>query len=403
MLRPTSDFKDMNDFIAQFRKKPANGNWPLANSQKAQVSDQRSTNSQQEATGNQPAAAGQQEAVSAHGEPHDEPGQAQQSAISQQEVDSTHAPRQAPRPAGTGRVISREEILKNPDAYVIQNGPNPHVTDDYVLAEDGSLVHPRQMEWQVEARIKKQLGMPNNLYDEGAIIAWHKRQLALLEKADAAPRCEHVFMDGTTCQSPRMKKHKYCYAHARMLEVRPKKLKLLPAEDENSIMWNIMEIQRALIDDEITEKKAGLLLYGQQLQLIAVRGVTFKQTDGDEMVRVMPRSGHRDMGSSGHLKTENHTTDNTDNTDIARSSKTSKPESSQTSTEQHRRECRCQTGVERGTASIESEISEQSIPGDELDKSLFSGDEGRGAGPSGERVTTATRQNRARRGPRVIG
>jgi hypothetical protein len=364
MLRPTSDFKDMNEFIEQFRKKPA-------------VSSQQSAFSRAEAFSSQQSAISQQEADSSQGESHGQPGQAEQ----------TQHPQQAQQ-NGTRRVISQEEIQKNPDAYVIQKGPYPHVTDDYVLAEDGSLVHPRQMEWQVEARIKKQLGLPNNLYDEAAIVAWHKRQLALLEKADAAPRCEHVFIDGTTCQSPRMRKHQYCYAHARMLEVRPKKLKLLPAEDENSIMWNIMEIQRALIDDEISEKKAGLLLYGQQLALIAVRGTTFKMTDPDQMVRVMPRSGNREIKTSGNRKREeslprmnaekagseqNHTTDDTDKTDQNTQTKSHEPQRAQRGTKNRviGRSC---------DRVIENPENTRTVPGDELDKSLFSGDEGRGAG-----------------------
>jgi hypothetical protein len=70
-----------------------------------------------------------------------------------------------------------------------------------------------------------------------------------------------------------------------------------------------MEIGRALCDDEITEKRAGLLMYQQQLALFALKGITFKQTDERAMVREVPggtrqhsRSDHRGIGTSGHRK-----------------------------------------------------------------------------------------------------
>jgi hypothetical protein len=73
-----------------------------------------------------------------------------------------------------------------------------------------------------------------------------------------------------------------------MKSVRTKKLDLLPTEDANSIMLNLGDIARALIHDEISEKKAGLLMYNQQLGLIALSRVTFKETDGTAMVRELP-------------------------------------------------------------------------------------------------------------------
>jgi hypothetical protein len=59
-------------------------------------------------------------------------------------------------------------------------------------------------------------------------------------------------------------------------------------EDANAVMLNLMEIGRALCDDEISEKRAGLLLYQQQLGLIAMKGLTFKETDPDLMTVQAP-------------------------------------------------------------------------------------------------------------------
>lgn len=243
---------------------------------------------------------------------------------------------------GRWRVEQGDSLM--PGQGEVNNEPLPPLDPDHVLARNGEVVHRLQMEWALEQKLMQKIGAPPEWALKDEKIAWHRRQLALLEKADAAPRCEHVYSEGTTCRSPRMKEHKYCYAHARMLAVRPKKLRLQAMEDANSIMLNIMEIQRALVDEEISEKKAGLLLYAMQLGLLAVRGVTFRETEADEMVQSLPAgqaaedeedkpvaadlrrgtqirkkvsreltrrhangrrgSGHLDIGTSGHRKSK---------------------------------------------------------------------------------------------------
>jgi hypothetical protein len=110
------------------------------------------------------------------------------------------------------------------------------------------------------------------------------RLKARLELADAAPRCRWVRTDGTSCGSPQMKKHIYCFAH-RQMEARALALSLPALEDANAIMVGIMRIQKALIDDTISVKKAGLLLYSMQLALQNVGQVTFGQVKTEELVR----------------------------------------------------------------------------------------------------------------------
>ncbi|HEV7521590.1 MAG TPA: hypothetical protein VGP89_10880 [Candidatus Angelobacter sp.] len=46
----------------------------------------------------------------------------------------------------------------------------------------------------------------------------------------------------------------------------------------------VMQVQRALIDDEISEKKAGLLLYSIQIAAANVAKTTFGQAKDEEMV-----------------------------------------------------------------------------------------------------------------------
>ena len=111
------------------------------------------------------------------------------------------------------------------------------------------------------------------------------RLKARLELADEAPRCRWVKQDGTACRSPQMKKHIYCFAHRQMMEARALALSLPAQEDANAIQIAIMRIQKALIEDTISTKKAGLLLYSMQLALQNVGQVTFGQAKMEEPVR----------------------------------------------------------------------------------------------------------------------
>jgi len=106
-----------------------------------------------------------------------------------------------------------------------------------------------------------------------------------LKMADMAPRCQWVRQDGTSCRSPQMKQHIYCFAHMQMAEARTLMLMLPPPEDANAIQVGLMRIQKAVIEDTISMKKAGLLLYSMQLALTNVGQTTFGQAKDEEMVR----------------------------------------------------------------------------------------------------------------------
>jgi hypothetical protein len=106
-----------------------------------------------------------------------------------------------------------------------------------------------------------------------------------LKLADRAPRCRWVRQDGTSCGSPQMKQHIYCFAHMQMAETRALLLMLPAPEDANAIQVGLMRIQKALIEDTISTKKAGLLLYSMQLALTNVGQTTFGQAKDEEMVR----------------------------------------------------------------------------------------------------------------------
>jgi hypothetical protein len=111
-----------------------------------------------------------------------------------------------------------------------------------------------------------------------------------LERADTAPRCEKVREDGTVCGSPQMKGYRYCYTHERMLQTQSQRLQLPALEDANGIQMAIMRVQKALIDDEITEKKAGLLLYSLQMASSNLKHTTFTSKDKSDVVTEMRES-----------------------------------------------------------------------------------------------------------------
>ena len=61
---------------------------------------------------------------------------------------------------------------------------------------------------------------------------------------------------------------------------------MLPVvEDANAIQVGLMRIQKAVIEDTISMKKAGLLLYSMQLALTNVGQTTFGKAKDEEMVR----------------------------------------------------------------------------------------------------------------------
>jgi hypothetical protein len=113
----------------------------------------------------------------------------------------------------------------------------------------------------------------------------YQRLKQRLKMADMAPRCQWVKQDGTACRSPQMKQHIYCFAHKQMAEARTLMLMLPVVEDANAIQVGLMRIQKAVIEDTISMKKAGLLLYSMQLAMTNVGQTTFGQAKDEEMVR----------------------------------------------------------------------------------------------------------------------
>ena len=109
-----------------------------------------------------------------------------------------------------------------------------------------------------------------------------------LHRADEAPRCVWVREDGTVCKSPRMKNDIHCYAHYQMRKARAENLWLPALTDANAIQMAVMLVQRALIDGEVTEKMAGLLLYSIQIAAANVDKTTFGESDEEMVTEIQP-------------------------------------------------------------------------------------------------------------------
>ena len=100
-------------------------------------------------------------------------------------------------------------------------------------------------------------------YVEAVSQKLYERLCENLDKADRAQRCSYMRPNGQLCGSPRMKSRKLCYAHARIVEMKPKTtaLRLPSLEDPNGIQMAIMTLVQWLIDNSVDQKKAGLLAY----------------------------------------------------------------------------------------------------------------------------------------------
>ena len=74
-------------------------------------------------------------------------------------------------------------------------------------------------------------------------------------------------------------------------------------EDANAIQMGLMRIQKALMEDTISMKKAGLLLYSMQLAMTNVGQTTFGQAKDEEMVRETVDEDQKHSAISKNTKT----------------------------------------------------------------------------------------------------
>ncbi len=84
-------------------------------------------------------------------------------------------------------------------------------------------------------------------------------------------RCEHIKTNGTRCDSPALRGRRLCYFH---YNCRLPQIQLVPIlEDGTAIQLGLLEIIRALLDERIDTKRAGLVLYALQIAALNLRHV----------------------------------------------------------------------------------------------------------------------------------
>ncbi|HET7751988.1 MAG TPA: hypothetical protein VFK81_21520 [Terriglobales bacterium] len=107
------------------------------------------------------------------------------------------------------------------------------------------------------------------------------------------PRCHHVRVNGTRCDSPALKAKAYCYFHyrsrleaaagspkANSQELHPAGIPLNPEplllEDANSIQCALQWVLRRILAASIDRRQASLLLYGLQIAASNVKQTSFE-------------------------------------------------------------------------------------------------------------------------------
>ncbi len=134
------------------------------------------------------------------------------------------------------------------------------------------------------------------------------------------PRCQHIKVNGTRCDSPALKGKPYCYFHFRsrlavnataapapMAEGRQPiaapandqrlttnnwsplspPADLFTLEDANSIQCALQWVLRRILDASIDQRQASLLLYGLQIAAANIKRTRFRPSYG-EVIRALP-------------------------------------------------------------------------------------------------------------------
>jgi hypothetical protein len=89
------------------------------------------------------------------------------------------------------------------------------------------------------------------------------------------PRCQHIKVNGTQCDSPALRQQKFCFFHNRWRETRivinanrarraRPSLDLPILEDANSVQLALMQVLGLLLRNQIDHKTAALAFYGLQ-------------------------------------------------------------------------------------------------------------------------------------------
>jgi|tagenome__1003787_1003787.scaffolds.fasta_scaffold20148045_1 hypothetical protein len=83
------------------------------------------------------------------------------------------------------------------------------------------------------------------------------QRLEYLKKANEAKRCEHLKLDGTSCGSPAVRGHQYCYFHG---QVYAPPYDLPAIEDQRSLQLALLRLAQQVYTSTLSLPQAKLLL-----------------------------------------------------------------------------------------------------------------------------------------------
>lgn len=99
----------------------------------------------------------------------------------------------------------------------------------------------------------------------------------------AAPQCEHFKTNGVRCGSPALRNRSLCFFHQRSFDLRQLRrerpsagLHLPLLEDANAIQIALEDVVRAVAEDRLEPRRAGLILYGLNTASCNLKRVEFE-------------------------------------------------------------------------------------------------------------------------------
>jgi hypothetical protein len=121
-------------------------------------------------------------------------------------------------------------------------------------------------------------------------IACHPGSTMDIDKANAAPRCQHISDCGRPCGSPALRDHAFCYNHFRIHQTPPNprlqpELFIPQLETRESIELAVTNVSRAVCTGDLTPQQANSIIRAIRLLQWVIKQLTQAMSD------VLHRSG----------------------------------------------------------------------------------------------------------------
>ena len=97
--------------------------------------------------------------------------------------------------------------------------------------------------------------------------------------ANAAPRCQHVRLNGRRCGAPARRRRRYCRFHEHIALCRKQNWKVSFIEDATSLQFALMEVMRLLDSRHPDYRACGLKLYALQIACSNMKALRAEQAE----------------------------------------------------------------------------------------------------------------------------